>query len=210
MTDLPFIALAACVSLVFGYWLATRKATKLAEDLQTRVVRLKLEAVEAVKAKEMSVKSAIEEYKISEELRAMLTLQFESGKVQGSIKSLAEYKSSDEFNLRLNFEHAKGKLAGASEELEKFHITYTPVLVDHEKLWSHRVDVGYDMQIHYGGFPIGEPTRRITNHKEKSKEENILQILKAVGSALGIAAAAAAKQKIPVTVVKDYKRVPKK
>ena len=207
MTDLPITALAVVLSLGIGYWLARRKAAKSVFDLQAEVVRLQRETIDI---KETSSKSALEEYKNSEEFRAVLELQFESGKAQGSTKSLADFKASHEFNLHLNSEHAKGKLAGAAEELEKFHIIYTPVLVDHETFFTHKVDAGYDMQIHYAGFPICEPTRRITNHKEKSKDENIIQVLKVVGTALEIAAAAAAKQRIPVTVAKTPIRVSKK
>ena len=207
MIDYPIITLATVVSLALGYWLAKRSASKALHELQADVVRLQLEIIEV---KETSAKTALEEYKSSAEMRAMLALQFEHGKSQGSTKSLAEYKTSDEFSLLLSSEHAKGKLDGAAEEREKFHITYTPVVADHETFFTHKVDAGYDMQIHYSGFPIGEPTRRIVNHQEKSKDENIIQALKVVGTALEIAAAAAAKQKIPVSVDKNHKRVSKK
>jgi hypothetical protein len=207
MTDLPIVALAIVLSLGIGYWLARRQAAQSIIDLQSQVVRLQREKIEI---KETSSKNTLEEYKNSEEYRALLALQFEAGKAQGSTESLADFKASEEFNLLLNSEHAKGKLAGAAEELEKFHITYTPVLVDHETFFTHKVDAGYDMQIHYAGFPIGEPTRRITNHQEKSKDENITRVLEMVGKALEIAAAAATKQKIPVTVAKAPRRVNKK
>lgn len=207
MTDLPIIALAVVVSLVFGYWLARRKSVESVVALQQEVTHLQREAVEARVA---SAKRSLEEYKNSEEFRAVLAMQFESGRAQGSTKSLNDFKTSDEFNLLLSAEHAKGKLSGAAEELEKFHITYTPVLVDHETFFIHKIDAGYDMQIHYAGFPIGVPTRHITSHQEKSKDENITQALKIVGSALEIAATAATKQKIPVTVAKTPIRVSKK
>ncbi len=207
MTELPIIALAIVLSFGSGYWLARRKAAAFVLDLQAEVLRLQHEQIEI---KETSSKTTLGEYKKSEEFRAVLALQFESGKTQGSTKSLAEFKTSDEFNLLLNSEHAKGKLVGAAEELGKFQITYTPVLVDHETFFTHKVDAGYEMQIHYAGFPIGEPTRRITNHQEKSKDENITQVLKVIGTTLEIAAAAAAKQKIPVTVAKTPRRLPKK
>lgn len=119
--------------------------------------------------------------------------------------SLEEFKNSDEFCTRLSLEYSKGKEDGAAEELKKFQLTYTPVVIDHENFITHKVDIGYDMQLHYSGFPIGEPTRRITHHKEKSKDENIKMLLSAVDSLLNTIQVAA-NRRIPITVNKTPKR----
>lgn len=151
---------------------------------------------------EQRIKEAVEQYKSSENYVNMLTLKFEQGKAEGAENALQQFKSSDEFQTKLSHEHAKGKIAGAEDELSKFLITYTPVVVDHETWISHQVDIGYDMQLHYSGFPIGEPTRRITHHQEKSKDENIDKLVGLATNSLELIATAASRQKIPVTVNK--------
>lgn len=154
--------------------------------------------------------AVLDSYKSSREFRDMLELQFEKGKSEGASTAMQTYKSSDDFSIVLSSQHAKGKLDGAAEELQKFHITYTPVLIDHETFFSHKVDGGYDMQLHYAGFPIGEPTRRITSHEEKSKDENVNRLISLVEKTIETAASLASKQQIPVTITKSPKREKRK
>lgn len=156
---------------------------------------------------ENRIKEAVEKYKTSDEYNAIITLNFEQGKTEGAEIALRHFKASDEFETRLNLEHTKGKTAGEESERNKFEITYTTVIIDHESWISHKVDVGYDMQIRYAGFPIGEPTRRITNHQEKSKDENINKLVEMVTNSLELIAVAASKQKIPVVVSKKPSRL---
>jgi hypothetical protein len=207
MIDLQTILLVTVISTIFGYWMARQRYIGQLQKAET--IHFKIQNELAAKIETMAA-ATLDNYKTSEEFQALLTLQYENGKNQGSARSLTDYKTSEEFAAVLGAEHAKGKLAGAADELNKFHITYTPVLVDHETFISHKVDAGYDMQLHYSGFPIGEPTRRITSHQEKSKDENINRMLDTVNKTLELAAAAATKQRIPVTVARTPKRVSKK
>lgn len=142
----------------------------------------------------------------TQEYAATLQLQIEHAQLEATKAAIQNFKSSDEFNALLSIEHAKGVKAGEEEERARFNITYTPIVIDHENFWSHKVDVGYDMQIYYAGFPIGEPTRRITHHQEKSKDENINKLLNAATNTLDLIAATATKARIPVTINKKPNR----
>lgn len=120
-----------------------------------------------------------------------------------------EIRQSEGYEAILAREYARGKCDGAKEELAKFQITYTPVLVEGDNFFKKSTNVGYEMQMYYSGFPVGEPTRRITHHSEKSKDENINKIIDLVKDNLELIATAAGKHKIPVTVNKKPSRVPK-
>lgn len=144
--------------------------------------------------------TAIIERHPTQEQTATIQLKIEHAALEAAEAAIQKFKSSDEFNALLSAEHAKGVQAGAEEERARFNITYTPIVIDHENFWSHKVDVGYDMQIFYAGFPIGEPTRRITHHQEKSKDENINKLLSTATNTLDLIAATATKSRIPVTV----------
>ena len=148
-------------------------------------------------------------FKTTEEFVELLQAERERGRRDGERMALSDFKTSDEFKNLLAIEHEKGRRKGATEELEKFHITYTPVLVDVETFISRKVDVGYDMQINYSGFPIGEPTRRITNQHQKSKDENIKILLDTVNKTLELATEVASKSGIPITIGKSPKRIGK-
>ena len=65
------------------------------------------------------------------------------------------------------------------------------------------------MQINYSGFPIGEPTRRITNRQQKSKDENVKLLLDTVNKTLELATEVASKSGIPITIGKSPKRIGK-
>jgi len=166
--------------------------------------------LQLMSSSQRAANAALEQYKKSDEMQALLENQFKKGEAQGAVNALREHRGSEEFASILSAEYAKGKIAGAAEELQRFHITYTPVIVDHETFFSHKIDGGFEMQLHYSGFPIGEPTRRITSHQEKSKDENINQLLEYVDKTLEIAAAAATKMRIPITIGKTTKRIGKK
>jgi hypothetical protein len=126
-------------------------------------------------------------------------------------KKLAEkeIRQGEGYQAILEREYARGKGQGAKEELEKFQITYTPVLVERDSFLKNSVDAGYEMQIYYSGFPVGEPTRRITHHEEKSKDENINKVVDLIKDNLELLAMTAGKHKIPVAVNKKPSRVTK-
>jgi hypothetical protein len=203
MIDYTSAALISCVIAAIAYFL-----TKSAEGKKLNALQTKLEESERTNGLllEQRIKEALEHYKSSEDYSNTLTLRFQQGRAEGAESALQKFKSSDEFETALSLEHAKGRIAGAEVELSKFLITYTPVVVDHETWISHKVDIGYDMQLHYSGFPIGEPTRHITHHQEKSKDENINKLVGLATNTLELIASAASKQKIPVTVNKKPTR----
>lgn len=155
---------------------------------------------------EQSAAEALDQNRYPPEYTANLQLRIDYARSEAAELAIQNFKLSDEFNALLSIEHAKGKTAGAEEERARFNITYTPVVIDHENFLSHKVDVGYDMQIYYAGFPIGEPTRRITHHQEKSKDENINKLLNAATDMLDLIADKATKSRIPVTVNKRPNR----
>ncbi len=155
-------------------------------------------------------KAELNGFKESDDFSRLLSTEFARGKLEGQSTAVVEFKSSDDLANLLSIEHDKGKRAGAAEELEKFQITYTPIIVDIETFLSRKIDIGYDMQIHYAGFPIGEATRRITNRQEKSKDENIKMLLDTVNKTLELVGEVAAKSGIPITIGKTPKRVARK
>jgi len=203
MIDMPIFIACIVLSSLAGYLLAARLAAARIATLTSERENLQARLSEAV---ESTRETTLDRYQNSDEFKALLALEFEKGKNEGALNALVDYKASDDFSALVDFHHQQGKMAGAAEELDKFHITYTPIIDDHETWYSHRVDVGYDMQIHYAGFPIGSPARHITHHQQKSKDENINRLVGVVAQTLEIAAGAASKHKIPVTVAKAPKR----
>lgn len=92
-------------------------------------------------------------------------------------EAIKKYKADDGHNAILDNEYKKGRVDGAKEELEKFSVTYQPFFERIDGLvWDDAV-IGYEMQMNYAGFPIGDPTRRITNRESKFKEELVMKIL---------------------------------
>jgi hypothetical protein len=137
------------------------------------------------------------------QIQALLALEYQRGQEAGKNAALAQFKSSDELAMMLTIEYAKGKEAGAKSELEKFEISYQTVEIEHDNLWRNTKVVGYDMQLHYAGLPIGEPARRITQRAQKSKDD---QVYEALHRTLGVIEAAATKAGIPIKVTKTIKR----
>ena len=197
-------ALTALACLVVGFYVGRSSTASSKNDMTLTNLQEDLKSAQEMLA---TAKSQLRDYKRSEEFLALLETERERGRNEGQKSALGEFKTSDDFANLLAIEHEKGKRSGAAEELEKFHITYTPILVDVETFISRKVDVGYDMQIHYSGFPIGEPTRRITNRQEKSKDENIKLLLDTVNKSLELAVEVASKSGIPITIGKSAKRV---
>ncbi len=199
-------ALASIASLAVGF-LAGRAT--MSERFSTGKVKSLESDLIATRQSLEAAKSELRNFKTTEEFIELLQAERERGRRDGERTALSQFKTSDEFANLLAIEHEKGRRNGAMEELEKFHITYTPVLVDVETFISRKVDVGYDMQINYSGFPIGEPTRRITNQQQKSKDDNIKMLLDAVNKTLELATEVASKSGIPITIGKSPKRIGK-
>ena len=104
----------------------------------------------------------------------LLTIQFHNRKVAAS-------KTGDDrvLDLRLEREFQKGKEAGRAEELGKFTLTYEPFeeRVEEYLGLKKRSTLGYHMQIHYAGFPIGHQTRHVTHNCIEYDEKRIEMLL---------------------------------
>lgn len=68
-------------------------------------------------------------------------------------------------DLRLEREFERGRAAGRKEELGNFNLTYEPFVETTEEYMGlkKRSALGYYMQIHYAGFPIGHQMRYVTH-----------------------------------------------
>lgn len=145
-------------------------------------------------------KLALLEYKSSPELTALLDLRFRDGHQAGSAEAIKNYKNSEGYEALFSVEHSRGKHAGIEEERNRWQLTYTPIVIDDEGFFSHTLEIGYEMQIFYAGFPINDPLRRITDFHKKSKDDNIHKFLDIAEKAVDMAVMIASKNKIPVSV----------
>lgn len=82
-------------------------------------------------------------------------------------------------DLRLEREFQKGKEAGRTEELGNFTLTYEPFVETIEEYMGlkKRSTLGYNMQIHYSGFPIGHQTRYVTHNSIEYDEKRVDALL---------------------------------
>lgn len=86
---------------------------------------------------------------------------------------------SADFAARLDNEYRRGKDDGQKAELEKLAIVYEPYQVISEE-WmglKKRAELGYSMQLHYAGLPIGEPTRKVLREKVEYDQANIDKVM---------------------------------
>ncbi|MES2361346.1 MAG: hypothetical protein V4646_06050 [Pseudomonadota bacterium] len=97
------------------------------------------------------------------------------------IKRVAASPSGEDhvLDLRLDREFQKGKEAGRLEELGNFTLTYEPFVETIEEYLGlkKRSTLGYDMQIHYSGFPIGHRTRHVTHNSIEYDEKRVDALL---------------------------------
>jgi len=121
---------------------------------------------------------------------------------------LEAQKQSAEAALEREF--LRGKAAGAEEELARFEIRYQPILIDDDGFWNHSFEAGYEMQLHYAGLPVGDPTRRITHEQQKSNDENILKTMEVVTTVLLSLAKANSQRKISTAVSKEPQKAVRK
>ena len=97
--------------------------------------------------------------------------QISKNNLQESV--IKNHKSEDGYKAILSNEYIRGKIDGSKEELEKFSISYQPFIERINGMIWDDAAIGYEMQIFYAGFSIGEPTRKITNHEKKFKALSI-------------------------------------
>ena len=99
-----------------------------------------------------------------------LTLHFQ-------VRRLASSKAGEDhvLDLRLDQAFQNGKAEGRSEELAKFTLTYEPFAETVEEYLGlkKRSTLGYNMRIHYAGFPIGDETRCVTHQNIEFDEKRI-------------------------------------
>lgn len=84
-----------------------------------------------------------------------------------------------DFEARLDNSYRMGKEDGQKAELQKFAIVYEPYQVLTEEYFGikKRAELGYTMQLHYAGMPIGEPTRKSTHTNVEFDEGKIEKIM---------------------------------
>lgn len=80
-----------------------------------------------------------------------------------------------DFKARLDNEYRRGKEDGQTAELQKFAIVYEPYQdITEEYLGiKKRAEIGYNMQLHYSGLPIGHATRKATHTNVQYDEAKI-------------------------------------
>lgn len=100
----------------------------------------------------------------------LLTSHFHTKKVASSTSG-----EDRVLDLRIEREFQKGKEAGRTEELANFTLTYEPFEERIEEYMGlkKRSTLGYNMQIHYAGFPIGHKTRYVTHNSIEYDEKRI-------------------------------------
>lgn len=84
-----------------------------------------------------------------------------------------------DFEARLDNEYRRGKDDGQKAELEKFAIVYEPYQALTEEYFGikKRVELGYTMQLHYAGLPIGEATKKPTHTNVEFDDAKIEKIM---------------------------------
>jgi hypothetical protein len=97
--------------------------------------------------------------------------------VQLYVKRIAGSKSGDDdvLDLRIDQAFRKGREEGQAQELAKFTLTYEPFAETVEEYMGlkKRSTLGYNMRIHYAGFPIGDETRCVTHQNIEFDEKRI-------------------------------------
>ena len=84
-----------------------------------------------------------------------------------------------DFEARLDNAYRKGKDDGQKSELQKFIIVYEPYQTLTEEYFGikKRVELGYSMQLHYAGLPIGDATRKATHENVEFDDAKIDKIV---------------------------------
>jgi hypothetical protein len=112
-------------------------------------------------------------------LRAQLERDFELGRTRLQENVRNQMLEDEGFKARLQNEYLRGREDGAKEEVAKFRVEYRPYSIVREEYlgMKQRAELGYEMQLYYESFPIGDPTKRVTNEDVKFDQEVIDKIL---------------------------------
>ena len=84
-----------------------------------------------------------------------------------------ENLNSEIMNNKLEINYIKGFDAGKLEERKKLSISLTPKMEIRDNFWKRTAKSGYELQVIYDGFPIGNPQYKDTEIYEKFKDENL-------------------------------------
>ncbi|PWW02502.1 hypothetical protein DFQ01_109127 [Paenibacillus cellulosilyticus] len=134
-----------------------------------------------------------------------------SATIETQIKDgVQEYKLTEEFNSIKEIEYRKGIEEGEKRTLSRFSLTYEPFVEVRDTLLKRTAEVGYIMQMTYSGFLIGDPMKRVTQHEEKFKDENVKYLVDSVNGILNNIMLVADPLGIPVKVNKTPKIEKKK
>jgi hypothetical protein len=84
-----------------------------------------------------------------------------------------------DFAARLDNAYRRGKDEGQKAELQKLAIVYEPYQELTEEYFGikKRAEIGYNMQLHYAGLPIGQPTRKTTHTNVEFDADKIEKIM---------------------------------
>jgi hypothetical protein len=84
-----------------------------------------------------------------------------------------------DFAARLDNAYRQGRDDGQKAELQKFAIVYEPYQAITEEYFGikKRAELGYSMQLHYAGLPIGESTRKTTHSNIEFDSAKIEKIM---------------------------------
>jgi hypothetical protein len=91
---------------------------------------------------------------------------------------------TDEFKALFEVEFLKGIEEGEQRAMNRFSLGYDPFVEIKDSFFMHTADVGYTMQIFYNGLPLADPMKRVLNHDEKFKEENLKYLVDSVTNSI--------------------------
>jgi hypothetical protein len=87
--------------------------------------------------------------------------------------SNVESLNSELLNNKLEINFIKGKEFGILEERKKINIRLTPKMEIKDNFFKKKATTGYELQVTYNGFPIGNPQYNNLEKIEKFKDENL-------------------------------------
>jgi len=115
------------------------------------------------------------------------------------IKSaMVDFKGSQEFKAMQELEYRKGWEIGQKEILAQFQIQYEKFSNVDDKWFSSLVETGYCMQFFFSGLPIGDVTKRIIHAEKKVNKEAVKEILDRVDRTVNNLIEVAKQSKISV------------
>lgn len=100
---------------------------------------------------------------------------------------LEAFREGPESKALLELEYRKGLADGRSATLKDFSVTIEPYKEVKDYFVVKICDYGYQTQLSYGGFPIGEPMRRSVEKGKYVVKENVEYIVEKVEKAARLA-----------------------